>query len=445
MDTVLLARWQFAITTVYHFFFVPLTLGLSILIAIMETMYVRSGNEAYRRMTKFWGRLFLINFAMGVATGIVQEFQFGMNWSEYSRFVGDIFGAPLAIEALLAFFLESTFLGVWIFGWDKLSKKVHLAAIWLVAIGSNLSALWILIANSFMHEPVGFEIVNGRAQMTDFGALVTNPHVLLQFPHVIASGITTAAMFVIGISAYHIVKKTQSVDLFSKSFRLAVIYGAVGIVSVIGIGHAQGQHIVATQPMKMAAAEALWESEDPADLSLIAFFNEEKQETSWSIKIPKMLSFMSYNSFDGEVKGIKDLQAEYEKTYGSGDYIPSVFLNFWSFRLMVGTGGVMLLLILYSLYLGLTGKFEGKAAFMRLLIPALFLPYIANSTGWLLTELGRQPWIVYGLMKTADAVSPNVPASTVLASLIGFTVVYGALIIVDLYLLTKYAKQVEVG
>ena len=442
MDALVLARWQFALTTVYHYFFVPLTLGLSVLVAIMETLYVRSGDETYKRMVKFWGKLFLINFAMGVATGIVQEFQFGMNWSEYSRFVGDIFGAPLAIEALLAFFIESTFLGLWIFGWDKLSKKQHLATIWLVALGSSLSALWILFANSFMQEPVGFEIVGGRATMTDFGALITNPHAWLQFPHVVTSGVTTAALFVLGISAYHLAKKTDASELFRRSFRLAAVYGSIGVVLVTFIGHTQGQYMVEAQPMKMAAAEALWETEDPADLTLIGIFSEERQEDIWSIRLPKMLSVMSYNSLEGEVKGIKDLQAEFEEEYGPGDYVPSVFLCFWSFRLMVGTGVLMLVVLLYALSLVMRDQIQ-KSKFLKLLSFALFLPYIANSTGWMLTELGRQPWIVYGLMKTSDAVSPSVPASTVLFSLIGFALVYGALIVADVFLLAKYAKQVE--
>ena len=319
MEPYILARWQFAIVTVYHYFFVPLTLGFSIIVAIMETLYVRTGDEIYKRMVKFWGKLFLINFAMGVATGLVQEFQFGMNWSEYSRFMGDIFGAPLAIEALLAFFMESTFLGLWIFGWDKLSKKAHLATIWLVALGSNLSAFWILTANSFMQEPTGYEIIGGRAQMTDFGALVTNPHVWLQFPHVVTSGVTTAALFVLGISAYHLAKKTEAGGMFRKSFRMAAIFGTIGVLLVTFIGHLQGQYMVEVQPMKMAAAEALWETEDPADLTVIGFFSEKEQKEIWSIKIPAMLSFMSFNSFEGEVKGIKDLQAEYEREYGPGD------------------------------------------------------------------------------------------------------------------------------
>ena len=292
MDALLLARWQFAIVTVYHFFFVPLTLGLSIFVAILETMYVRTGKDVYLRMTKYWGKLFLINFAIGVATGIVQEFQFGMNWSEYSRYVGDIFGAPLAIEALLAFFMESTFLGIWIFGWDKISKKLHAVTIWLVAIGSNLSALWILIANSFMQEPVGFKLAKDaagnviRAEMTDFWALVFNPHVWLQFPHVVTGAVTTAGFFVIGISAYHILKKSKDQEAYQQSMKLASIYGLIGIILVSLIGHSQMQHMLKTQPMKVAAAEALWNTENPASLSLFTWADEEKREDIFAIHVP---------------------------------------------------------------------------------------------------------------------------------------------------------------
>jgi cytochrome d ubiquinol oxidase subunit I len=443
MDTLILSRWQFAITTVYHFFFVPLTLGLSILLAVMETAYVRTGDEMYKGMAKFWGKLFVINFAVGVATGIVLEFQFGMNWSEYSRFVGDIFGAPLAIEALLAFFLESTFLGIWIFGWDRLSKGAHLAAIWLVAIGSNLSALWILIANSFMHEPVGYRLnpAAGRAEMTDFWALVTNPHAWLQFPHVITSGITTAALFVLGISAYHLLRKTEPAEAFKKSFRFAAVYGLIGVVLVVFIGHTQAQHMVAHQPMKMAAAEALWESADPADLSVVAIFDTQSQETLWSIEIPRGLSVMAYNSLEGEVKGIQELQQEFVDRHGPGDYIPPVFLSYWSFRLMVGTGVLMFLVLAYAVYLVARGRIAQRRWFLRILPWVLLLPYVANTAGWLLTELGRQPWIVYELQLTADAVSPSVSGHTVLLSLIGFGLVYAGLIVADVYLLVKHARQ----
>lgn len=316
LDQLLLARWQFAITTVYHFLFVPLTLGLSILVALMHTQYYRTNNEKYKKMTKFWGKLFLINFAMGVATGIVQEFQFGMNWSEYSRFVGDIFGAPLAIEALAAFFIESTFLGIWIFGWDKLSKKVHLASIWLVAFASNLSAFWILTANSFMQNPQGFVVNNGRAEMVDFGALLTNPYLWHQFPHVVTAGLTTGAFFVMGISAYHLAKKGKDSEIFKTSFKYGAVVGLIATILVAGIGHAQGQYLVQTQPMKMAAAEAHWETSDPAAFIAIAGIDQENGENSWEIAIPNMLSFLSYNRFSGEVKGINDLQAEYTAQYG---------------------------------------------------------------------------------------------------------------------------------
>lgn len=439
MDALLLARWQFAITTVYHFFFVPLTLGLSIAVAIMETMYVKTGDETYKRMTKFWGKLFLINFAMGVVTGIVQEFQFGMNWSEYSRFVGDIFGAPLAIEALLAFFLESTFLGIWIFGWERLSKKMHAVTIWIVAIGSNLSALWILIANSFMQEPVGYVLNNGRAEMADFFALILNPHVWVQFPHVFFSGVTTAAFFIIGISAYHLLRKSKDQEAYKRSFKLGVFYGLFGTVLVILVGHTQAQHMIKAQPMKMAAAEALWDTEDPAGLSLFTIGDEKERKDVFAIRIPNLLSIMAYNQLNGTVKGINNLQEEYVQQFGPGDYVPPVAISYWTFRIMVGAGMVMLLLAVYALIFVLKEKYEFRPWITKAMILGISLPYIANSTGWILTEVGRQPWIVFGLLKTQDAVSTSVSAGEVLFSLVAFTLLYGALMVVDIYLLKKYA------
>jgi len=439
MDVLTLSQWQFAITSIYHFFFVPLTLGLAVLVAIMETIYVRTGEDLYKRMTQFWGKLFLINFAMGVVTGIVQEFQFGMNWSEYSRFVGDIFGAPLAIEALLAFFLESTFLGLWVFGWDKLSKRAHLVAIWLVAIGSNISSLWILIANSFMQQPAGYVVEGGRAIMNDFSALVFNPNVWLQFPHVVLSGFTTGAFFVMAISAYHLLRK-QEVVLFQRSFWLASVFGTIAIFLVILVGHSQAQHMVRTQPMKMAAAEALWQSENPASFSLITIGDEEKREDIFAIRIPYALSLLAYNRPDGEVKGIRNLQTEFEQKYGPGDYVPSVITAYWSFRLMVGFGFLMFLAAAYALYLSLRSKSLPQARFFSL-FPFVFLfPYVSNTAGWILTEMGRQPWLVYGLMKTADAVSPNLTPGMVLTTVIGFTLIYGVLMVADIYLLVKFAK-----
>jgi cytochrome d ubiquinol oxidase subunit I len=441
MDALVLARLQFAVTTVYHFFFVPLTLGLSILVAIMQTVYFRTGDETWKKMTQFWGKLFLINFAMGVVTGIVQEFQFGMNWSEYSRFVGDIFGAPLAIEALLAFFLESTFLGVWFFGWDKVSKRVHLIAIWLVAFSSNLSALWILLANSFMQQPVGYALRNGRAEMTDFIALATNPNIWTQYPHVLFSGITTAGFFVLGVSAWHLLRKSNP-DFFRRSFQMATIYGLIGVMMVALVGHSQAQHMVANQPMKMAAAEALYESESPASFSLLTIGDLSQRKEVFAIRLPSLLSLLAYNQFTGKVQGINELQTQYQAQYGPGDYIPPVALIYWSFRIMVGVGVLMGLSALYALYLAMKNKFESNTLLLKALPWLILLPYIGTTTGWLMTELGRAPWIVFGLMTIDKGVSPASVVSPVaiLITLVLFTLIYGALMVVTVYLLRRYAR-----
>ena len=438
MNPLALARWQFAITTVYHFFFVPLTLGLSVLVAVMETIYVRPGNETWRRMTKFWGKLFIINFAMGVVTGIVQEFQFGMNWSEYSRFVGDIFGAPLAIEALLAFFLESTFLGVWIFGWDRLSKRLHAASIWLVAIASNLSAVWILIANSFMQQPVGFALEGGRAVMTDFFALVFNPNIFYQFPHTVLSGFTTASFFVLGISAWHILRKNE-LELFKRSFRLAAISGMLSITLLIFNGHSQAQHMVQIQPMKTAAAEALWETEDPASFSLLTIGDLTLRNEVFSIRIPGVLSLLSFNQFQGAVRGLNDLQAEFEQKYGPGNYIPPVAIPYWSFRIMVGFGFLMAGAAVFALVLSLRDTFEKRARWLRFFPLLILVPYAANTAGWVLTEVGRFPWVVYRLVTLEQGASQVVTSGMLLISLIGYILVYSLLIVATLYLLRKYA------
>ncbi len=444
MDALSLARWQFAITTVYHFFFVPLTLGLVWVVALLHTAWHVTGDDTYRKMTRFWGKLFLLNFAMGVVTGIVQEFQFGMNWSEYSRFVGDIFGAPLAIEALLAFFLESTFLGVWIFGWERVSKRMHLASIWIVAIGSNLSALWILIANSFMQHPMGHVLnpATGRAEMTDFAALVFNPHVFVQFPHVITGAMATAGFFVLGISAWHLARTTddQARDAFRRSFKIGAIYSFVATLAVMMVGHTQAQYMIRIQPMKMAAAEALWETANPAPMSLFTWGDESAKRDVYAIKVPGLLSFLAYNRFEGEVRGISNLQAEYAAVYGPGDYVPPVKWTYWNFRVMVGAGTVMLGLAAWAVLAVLRNRFDRAKWLLALLVPGLVLPYIANSAGWIFTEIGRQPWIVFGLQKTADAVSPSVSAAEVLTSLVGFTLLYGILMAADIYLLAKYGK-----
>jgi len=440
MSQVLLARWQFGLTTGYHFLFVPLTIGLSILVAIMETLYVKKGNEHYKRMAQFWGRLFVINFAMGVVTGIVIVFQFGMNWSEYSRFVGNIFGIPLAIEALLAFFLESTFLGIWLFGWDKVSKKVHLLSAWLVAIASSLSSLWILVANSFMQNPVGYELVGNRAELVGFGKLLANPYFHNQFTHVITGAFVTGAVFVISISAYHLIKKNQNL-FFRESMKIGVIFGLVSILIAGGIGHLQGQFLVKTKPMKMSAAEALWETSDPAPFALLAIIDQEKGENKFEISIPAMTSFMSYNKFSGEVKGLNDLQKEMETLYGPGNYIPPVTPIFWSFRFMVGVGSLIGLLILLALYTIRKQTLENYQLLLKLLFFILPLPFLANLFGWIMAEMGRQPWIVSGLLKVENAVSPNVSPAAIWTTMIGFSVVYILLAIADIYLLAKFAKQ----
>jgi cytochrome bd ubiquinol oxidase subunit I len=441
MDALSLARWQFGITTVYHFFFVPLTLGLVWVVAILETLWVVTGRGVYKTMTKFWGKLFLINFAMGVVTGIVQEFQFGMNWSEYSRYVGDVFGAPLAIEALLAFFLESTFLGIWIFGWERLSPKIHCATIWMVAIGANISALWILIANSFMQQPMGYVLRNGRAEMEDFWELVTNPHVFAQFPHVITGAMTTAAFFIMGISAWRLLRPAEPErDAFRRSFRIGAVYALVSTIAVMVVGHGQAQYMVRIQPMKMASAEALWETEDPAPMSLFTIGNERERRDVFAIKIPGLLSFLSYNEFHGQVKGINELQKLYELRYGPGDYVPPVKWTYWTFRIMAGAGMAMLAVAGWAVLLVFRETFEANPLFLRALPFAIALPYLGNSAGWIFTEMGRQPWIVFGLQKTADAVSPTVTAGEVLFSVVVFTLLYGVLMAADVYLLAKFVR-----
>lgn len=434
------ARCQFAATTVYHFFFVPLTIGLSFIIAIMESFYVKTKDEKYKTMAKFWGHLFLINFAMGVATGLVQEFQFGMNWSNYSTFVGDIFGVPLAIEALLAFFMESTFLGIWIFGWDKINKKIHLLSIWMVAIGTTISAFFILTASSFMHEPVGYKLENGRAVMTSFADVMKNPHLWVQFPHTVFAAWCTAAFFVLGISAYHLLKNNHA-EWVKASFKLGVVAALISSLLVAAMGDAQGKYLVKHLPMKMAAAEAIWESKDPAPLGVIAVINEKERKNTFEISIPKLLSFMSYNKFTGKVVGLNELQKEYEGKYGPGNYIPPVTISFYTFRMMVGAGIMMILLALAALFFNIKKKILQKKMLLKLLVFAIALPYIANTTGWILTEMSRSPWIVFGLLKIKDAVSPTVSAAYVLTSLIVFVALYAVLMVLDISLMIKFIKK----
>jgi cytochrome bd ubiquinol oxidase subunit I len=438
MDPLMLARWQFGLTTIYHFLFVPLTLGLGLIMAILETFAYRSGNQRYGEAAAFWGRLFAINFAMGVATGIVQEFQFGMNWSEYSRFVGDIFGIPLAIEALLAFFMESTFLGLYLFGRDRLPKAVHLACAWLVIIGATISSLWILIANSWMQEPTGFVLRNGRAEMTDFFAAVLSPHVWVQFPHVVFGGWITGGLFVMGISAWHMLRQHR-LELFVPSFKIALVLTAVASFASATSGHEQAQHTAKAQPMKLAAMEALWETEQPASFSLFSAINQQEKTSSREIKVPVLLSVLANNNTSGEVKGLNELQREAEAKYGPGDYLPPVAMTYWSFRIMVGLGLLFIAISVYGFWLWWRGNLETARPYLGFLTLAMFLPYLANSTGWMVTEFGRQPWIVQGLMRTAQGVSPNVSAPMVLVTMLGFTAVYAVLIVLEVGLLRTYA------
>ncbi|WP_067178101.1 cytochrome ubiquinol oxidase subunit I [Microtetraspora niveoalba] len=441
MNVLDLSRWQFGITTVYHFIFVPLTIGLAILVASMQTAWHRGGNETYLRMTKFFGKLFLINFAMGVVTGIVQEFQFGMNWSDYSRFVGDVFGAPLAMEGLLAFFLESTFLGLWIFGWNRLSPRLHLATIWLAAIGTTLSAYFILAANSWMQHPVGYRInpETNRAELTDIWAVLTNSTTLVTFPHVLFGAFITAAGFLIGVSAWHLARGRE-VPLFRKAMRIGLAVSLASGIGVAATGDIQGRIMTEQQPMKMAAAEALYKTSSPASFSLFTLGTPDGTEELWSLRVPYVLSFMATGDPNGTVEGIDDLQKEYVAKYGPGDYRPSVPVTYWTFRLMIGFGALASLLALVGLWLTRKGRTPGSRWFYRAALAAMALPFLANAAGWIFTEMGRQPWTVYGVLRTAASVSPGVDVTTVALSLTAFTVVYAVLAVITAMLMARHVK-----
>ena len=440
MDVITLSRLQFAITTIYHFLFVPISLGLSIFIAIMQTMYLKTDNIVYKRLAKFIGKLFIISFAMGVVTGIVQEFHFGMNWSEYSRFMGDIFGAPLALEALTAFFLESVFLGVWIFGEGRLSHRLHCLSSWLVAFGSNLSAFWILVANSFMQNPVGYAVQNGRAEMTDFLALVTNPYVVGQYAHTVLSGITTAGIIVVAVGAYKLLRG-ENVETFRTGIKAGIVYGLVGLFLVMGSGHMQAQYIGKNVPMKMASMEALWETADPAPFTVVANIDTENKVNHDAIEIPYLLSGMIYNAPSGEVKGINEMQAQLVQQYGYDDYIPNVVLLFWSFRIMIACGVAMVGALLLAGFLLYTKRLENCRWFLNILVLILPLPFIANTFGWIITEAGRQPWMVVGLQKVSDAVSQNITTTEVMITLVGFTLIYALLAIAALTIAVKSVRK----
>lgn len=429
MDVLMLSRLQFAAATFFHFLLVPLTLGLSILIAIMETKYVRTGDEDYRRMAKFWGKIFLVNFAVGVVTGITLEFQFGTNWSRYSRYVGDIFGSLLAIEATLAFFLESTFLAVWAFGWKRLSPRLHAGCIWMVALASNLSALWILIANAWMQHPVGYVLRNGRAELSDFVAVITQRFAIQQFLHTVSGAYILAGFVVMGISAYHLLRR-QNTTFFTKSFRLALGFALIFSLTEVVQGHLHGSEVAKIQPTKLAAMESLWDTQAGAPMWLLLIPDQEHERNLVEFgRLPGALSLLAYHSPQAVVKGLRDFPKEDR---------PPVALTFVSFRLMVGLGFLFVLLTVVGWFK--RRNLESSPGYLKVMLYAIPLPYLALEAGWMVTEVGRQPWIVYGLMRTSDAVSP-IAASQVGVTLAAFILVYSLLGAVAFYLIAKFAKQ----
>jgi len=444
VDALDIARWQFGVTTVYHFLFVPLTIGLSLLVAILQTAWHRTGDERYLTLTRFYGKLFLINFAMGIVTGIVQEFQFGMNWSDYSRFVGDIFGAPLAIEALLAFFLESTFLGLWIFGWDRLPKPIHLATIWLASIGSILSAWFILAANSWMQNPVGYRVNpdTGRAELTDFLAVLTNKVTLATFPHTLAGCLMVAGALILAVALYHLISRPDNPD--TPAFRTASKLGAwttlAATTAVILTGDIQSKIMTQVQPMKMAAAEGLYTTETPAAFSVLTIGTLDGSREIWALKIPHLLSWLSTGDINGQVHGINDIQAQYAVHYGPGSYTPIIPITYWSFRLMIGFGLAAAAIACWALWAQRRHRTPTSRWLLRAGLILPLLPLAANTFGWIFTEMGRQPWIVFGEMLTRDGVSRSVSRTEVLTSFTAFTLVYAALAVIEVRLLIHYAK-----
>ncbi|GAA2420379.1 cytochrome ubiquinol oxidase subunit I [Streptomyces mauvecolor] len=461
-----LARWQFGITTVYHFLFVPLTISLAALVAGLETAWVRTGKEKYLKATKFWGKLFLINIAMGVVTGIVQEFQFGMNWSDYSRFVGDVFGAPLAFEALIAFFFESTFIGLWIFGWDKLPKKIHCACIWMVSIGTMLSAYFILAANSWMQHPVGYKLnkATGRAELTDFWHVLTQDTTLVVVFHTLTAAFLTGGAFMVGVAAIHLRRK-KHIPVMRTSLRLGLVTLVIGGLLTAVSGDSLGKVMFKQQPMKMAAAEALWDGQNSAPFSIFAVGDVAKGHNDVEISVPGVLSFLADSNFSSYVPGINDVNKAEQEKFGPGDYRPNIPVTFWGFRWMIGFGMTSFAIGLAGLWLTRkkfmlapamrTGEdevpnlvlFKNTALGTRLTkwywfaaVWTLGFPLIANSWGWIFTEMGRQPWVVYGVLRTKDAVSPSVSQGEVLTSMIVFTLLYAVLAVVEVKLLVKYVK-----
>ncbi|MBF0485042.1 MAG: cytochrome ubiquinol oxidase subunit I [Candidatus Omnitrophica bacterium] len=429
MDALMLSRWQFAVTTSYHFLFVPLSIGIGLMVAIMETLYVVRKDDLYLRMAQFWAKFLLISVALGVVTGIVLEFQFGLNWARFSRYIGDIFGPPLAIESWAAFFLESVFIGVWVFGGKKISPKLHAFALWMVTLGAMLSAFWILTANAFMQEPVGYALRNGRIELVDFPAVVFNPQTILEFWHAVYACITTSAFFVIAVSAYHLLKKTTEAEFFRRSMRMAVFLGLVGIMGVVLSGHEMAKHVAFAQPMKLAASEAVWDKTTTGSESVFALIDERGKKNTLDIRIPYLLNFFIYMKPTGTVAGINDLQKEFEAKYGTGNYTPPLNLTYWSFHLMI-MSGLLMMFILFWLMLATRKPLVFSPFMLKVLMGSAILPHISNITGWIMTEVGRQPWIVYTLMKTNEGLTENLNPAYALSSFILFVLVYTILIFI---------------
>ncbi len=438
-----LARWQFATTSIYHFLFVPVTIGLAFLVALLQSAWHRNGKPEYRRLTRFFGTLLLINVAVGVVTGLVQEFEFGMNWSAYSRFVGDVFGAPLAMEGLAAFFLESTFLGLWLFGWDRLPKRVHLACIWLVAAGTVLSAMFIMVANSWMQHPVGYALnSHGQPELNNIGALFTNPTFLWGYVHVILASLITGSLLMLAVSAWQI-RRGRDAGSFVHTARISVIVLLPSIVMTMFVGSELGVVEAKYQPVKIAAAEAQW-STCTGHCSFSAFQiggGKNDKTPSQIIEIPDLLSVLATNSLSGEVKGLNELQRQDEAIYGPGNYIPDVFIQYWSMRVMAYLASLVALLALWGGWLAHRGRLADSKWFLRLSMWAVLTPFVMNTAGWMLTENGRQPWIVQGLMKTINANSPSVTATDIWISLIVFVAIYLALGAADVLLMMRYARK----
>jgi cytochrome bd ubiquinol oxidase subunit I len=443
MSAVDLSRLQFATTSIYHFLFVPLTIGLAFLTAILQTLWYRRGHPEHLQLTRFFGTLLVINVAVGVVTGLVQEFQFGMNWSSYSRFVGDVFGAPLAMEGLAAFFLESVFLGLWLFGWDRLSRRVHLATIWVVAAGGVLSAAFIMAANSWMQRPVGFQLnaAADRAQLTDIWAVLTNIVFLWAYLHVLAASLVTASVVMLAVSAWHL-RRGSGRAMFERSARLAIVVLVPATMLVLFFGGRLGINETRYQPMKIAAAEGQWTTCQPCSFSVFQIGGGNHDQTPTKIiEIPHLLSVLATGTWNGQVVGLNPLQAQYSQQYGPGNYVPNVFIQYWSMRVMAYLGAGTLLLALWGVWLAWRRRLAGARWFLRVAIWALPVPFVMNTAGWMLTENGRQPWIVQGLQLVRDAVSPSVSRTAVLVSLSVFLLVYAVLGVVDLLLMAHVARR----